>query len=351
MVDKALALGTGELLTPGERCLMAALLAHLDISATSDGQTSVWPGAARLTRLLGIGESTLRRLKSALEEKGFLLRRYDRRNRPLADDAIDLKPFLLRVPALLASIGHTENEIRTYRSEKRAEWCERAETEMSAQAPGVERPIRNLPSQTFVRTVIDEKEELAQSPMSDEAAMAVRLHPSLTGENAQSPDSLAGSLFGEERGGRLLAWARRRHGEKAILALAIAAQDDRLRDKAGWFAWFATTAETPDLTANAEALLKRRRGETGGPAISVSVPKEPLHARFFEAFEAKAGRASLSSYLSNATLSGAAGGALDISLPTRLAERRLKERFLSAITEAALEAGFTAITISGPRRE
>lgn len=354
MIDKALALGTGQDLTPSERCLMAALLAHLDVAGTAAGQTCVWPGAARLRALLCLGDSTLRRLKAALEEKGYIMRRYDRRNRPLAEGAIDLKPFLLKVPNILAELGHTEAELRSYRHDARTEWSQ-ASSEESAQAPADKRPNRNLPSDTIVRHVGHGETDL--DPVSQDCALAGRLHPPLASLPTHHDDrnrrltESAEVILGTSRGPKLLDWARRRHGDAAILALAIAAENPKLRDRAGWFGWFATSAETPDLTGNAEALLASSARKSVHVALPPPTPKAPQFKQLFESFERLTDRGVVASYLACADLCPDEDGSLRINLPTRTAEERLRHRHGEAIRLAAMEAGYTRVTITGPKRE
>jgi hypothetical protein len=354
MIDKALALGTAGELTPSERCLMAALLAHLDISGTSAGQTCVWPGAARLRTLLDLGDSTLRRLKAGLEEKGFIMRRYDRRNRPLPEGAIDLKPFLLRVPNILAEMGHTEAVLRSYRSDAAKEWCEEPPKE-SARAPADERPTRNPPSHTPVRHVGEDKPGV--DPASEDLRLAGRLHrplaalPSHTEEREAAIAATAETILGRSRGRKLFAWAQRRHGDTAVLALAIAAENPKLRDRAGWFGWFATSADTPDLAGNAEALLAASKTRTTREPLPQPEPPDERFRGFFDIFEGLTDRGVVSSYLAGSKLQGEPCGPLTIHLATRTAEERLRQRHWKALGLAATEAGFTEVTLAGPKRE
>lgn len=329
MVDKALALGTAELLTAPERCLMMALLAHLDIAATAGGATAVWPGAGRLCALLGIGQSTLRRLKSSLEEKGFILRRYDRRNRPLRDGAIDLKPFLLKVPEILAALGHTEDLVADRRRALAAERAD-AGADMGASPPETERPIEEtFPEEISERAGSDE-EDRGHSSLAE----AERIMPGV----ADGPADTAARLFGPSRGARLWRWARQRRGEDAILALAVAAKSPHVRDRSAWFAWYATHAGAFDLAGCAAAIPS---APGGGGTARVEAPFRPLA----DSFAREAGPEAAYSYLSDASFEAGEGGRLCVTVARRTAHARLCGALRPALERAARTHGFASCTV------
>ncbi|MEO1043481.1 MAG: hypothetical protein AAFX52_14465 [Pseudomonadota bacterium] len=341
MVDKALALGTAELLTPQERCLMAALLAHLDISKTATDDTAVWPSAERLCRLLAIAPSSLRRLKSSLEEKGFLLRRYDRRNRPLKDGAIDLKPFLLRVSGICHDLGHTEQTLRDDR-QSRAHERNDQRADVIAHPLTTKRPYRNPPLETFVSSDTDDLEEGVCS-------LTKALLPDILDTNVNDEmgklRSCATDLLNDERAPRLLSWAERRHGHRAALALAIAATNPKIRDKAAWLGWFATTTSPVDLEGSAEAILKARP-----KPITWAVSKPGSIAdRAVTAFQSRAGEGPAASYLSQASFC-VEQGTLVVSVPTRLAQERLDASYQSAMLEAAMAVGAASFRVDRLRQ-
>lgn len=345
MVDKALALGTADVLTPQERCLMAALLAHLDISKTATDDTSVWPSTERLCRLLAIAPSSLRRLKSSLEDKGFLLRRYDQRNRPLKDGSIDLKPFLLKVSQLCEELGHTEKAIRDDRQSRHHERNDQR-SDVIAHPLNHERPYRNPPQQTFVSSDTDLLEEggvcsLTKALLPDVFGPAVNVNDEIAHLRAQSV-----TLLGDERAPRLLSWAERRHGKRAALALAVAAISPKIRDRAAWLGWFATTTNPVDLEGSAEAILKAR------PKAIPAAVCEPgsMRDRVLTAFKEVAGEEASASYLSQASLA-LEGATLVVTAPTRLAQNRLDGAYQSALMRAAEAVGASAIAVRrAPRR-
>ncbi|MEM1381212.1 MAG: hypothetical protein AAGH41_11390 [Pseudomonadota bacterium] len=330
MIDKALALGTASLLSAQERCLMMALLSHLDIQETAANKTSVWPGAGRLCRLLEIGESTLRRLKASLEEKGFLMRRYDRRNRPLRDGALDLKPFLLKVPELLAALGHTEELLS---AERAASWSDRDALvpNQSAPPPNSERAIiETLPEEISERSSIECDEVTGNSETLRTASL---LDPQL----AKRPAQAASRVFGEGRGSRLWSWAERRHGDRAVLGLAIATCHPKINNPAGWFGWFATTSADVDLEGMAYSILQSR-------PKAIAPADDPLLARLMDAFAEDAGRDAALSYLSSAQIVPVQT-TLTVTVPSTMARRRLRERFGGALAKAAQALGFETVEV------
>lgn len=326
MIDKALALGTAQDLTPQERCLMMALLAHLDVQGTAADETAVWPGAGRLCTMLDIADSSLRRLKGSLEQKGFILRRYDHRNRPLKKGAIDLKPFLLKVPDLLASIGHTISKDQTGTEARYAERCEHRPIE-SAHPPKVERVYkRNPPTEISERTTSEIRKD-------DVAVLAEALLPSVT----SNPDGHAIKLLGERKGPRLWSWAKRRHGERAALGLAVASTNPKVNDPAGWFGWFATTSTEVDLEGLGESLLRHRPSPL--PAI-----EDPLVVQLIDGFAKEAGHAAATSYLAQAE-AVASEGTLYLAPAGQTAKHRLAARFDGELSTAAEGLGYTGYVL------
>ena len=68
---------------------------------------------------MGISEASLRRYKASLENRGYLIRHYDRRNRPLEKGAIDLAPLLQQISTLLSVVEATFTDQRRYYEEQR----------------------------------------------------------------------------------------------------------------------------------------------------------------------------------------------------------------------------------------
>ena len=114
-LDRACAQGTPDL-SAGERCLLAFYLSHLSTKDQADGKSCVWPGAWNAANALGVAQSTIRRHKAALEEKGLIIRKYDHFNRPVDGGAIDLKPFIVSAAQRLKDI---DKRLRDRRAEPR----------------------------------------------------------------------------------------------------------------------------------------------------------------------------------------------------------------------------------------
>lgn len=117
-IQQAIALGLPDL-SAQERDLLQFYTAFLNIASVKSGKTSVWPSNRITCQLLGISEASLRRYKASLENGGYLIRHYDRRNRPLEKGAIDLAPLLQQVSSLLASVEATFTDQRRYYDEQR----------------------------------------------------------------------------------------------------------------------------------------------------------------------------------------------------------------------------------------
>ncbi len=112
-VQQAIALGLPDL-SPQERDLLQFYSAFLNLTYVGDGKTSVWPSNRLACTLLGISVPTLRRYKASLEHRGYITRRYDRKNRPLKQGAIDLAPLLCQVRGLLKDIQGKFNAQQSY---------------------------------------------------------------------------------------------------------------------------------------------------------------------------------------------------------------------------------------------
>lgn len=337
-VDKALALGTADELSPQERCLMMALLAHLDIAATANGKTSVWPGSRRLCALIGVGESTLRRLKGSLEEKGFILRRYDRCNRPLKGGALDLSPFLARVEELCQAIGHTDREIGSAVKKDRSERHD-YRPKLSARVPANERPIRNTQQDIHKRSPLLILQG-TKPPKQSEEETAEFLCPGIT----EKPLAKASKLLGERKAKRLWNWARQRHGKTAYLALALATTDQSIKNPEGWFGWFATSSKDIDLREQITKLTIQMRKNAPPPTSD-----DPLHSALLSRMADDVGLDASRSYLSGAKISSGEGGRLLVRTSSRIAKQRLITRFAPVLEQSAKDMGFAGIEVSSPR--
>ncbi|TAL42222.1 MAG: helix-turn-helix domain-containing protein, partial [Salinibacterium sp.] len=98
-VKDAIVLGTPEL-TMTERCVLLAYAAHLGQDRMLLGDAYVWPSAELIADHLSCSEATVRGARRTLEMKGYLVRDYNRANRPAGPKAIDLAPLVARLSEL-----------------------------------------------------------------------------------------------------------------------------------------------------------------------------------------------------------------------------------------------------------
>lgn len=113
-IKDAIVLGTPEL-SPPERAVLLALWAHVNADRLERGDAFVWPGAELMSLYLDMSESTIRRHRSALERKGYLLRDYNNANRPAYGEAFNLGPTVAR----LEEMERHEEACRAAMEEKR----------------------------------------------------------------------------------------------------------------------------------------------------------------------------------------------------------------------------------------
>ena len=287
-VMRAQSQGTPQL-SDGARSLLGFYLSHLNTQKLGEGQTSVWPGNASAAEALGKRDPTIRRLKGELERAGYLLRNYDRRNRPMEGDAIDLGPFLAQIPEILRDIDQR-------RTNRRAQWQQVRKADQTTQcakssgeALKIERqnsPLDSLDSCLEFRGFEKEKEESSgispqnqRNSSKQEAKQSINdakiinqaldLSPSL--KQAINPEEEGVStaiaatkiwaalpgLFPSDSANSIshtFLWCAKRHGAKAFLYLAIALEDPMTKDPRKLFGWFATNPEKIDISRNLERI-------------------------------------------------------------------------------------------------
>ena len=271
-------------LSDGARSLLNLYLTCLDTRKLADGVTSVWPGNGTAGRKLGKKDPTIRRLKGELEKAGYLIRKYDRRNRPLDGDAIDLAPFLAMVPSLLRSLDEDAAERKAAWEEQRKPDASTAHAEMSGD------PLKNEP-QNSTRKLFDsclgsegfEKDEAdslstPSTPMpasmqafreakviNDALELSPRLKAAMDPEDEGISAQQAGEriwsvlpdLFpndGANSMNHTFLWCAQRHGAQAFVFLAVALEDPTVKDARKMFGWFATHPEKIDLSRNLERI-------------------------------------------------------------------------------------------------
>jgi hypothetical protein len=367
-IDRAAAQGTPSL-SDAARSLLHFYLTHLSITDIESGETAIWPGAVAAMEALGIGEASLRRRKRELEAAGFIIRQYDRRNRPLDQAAIDLAPFLERVPAILEELAaRLESRKRRFADAREAD----ASTEnaiTTAQAIKDDRLKQSYFKESDTCTAIEDVRAGPTEPPPPTAApaasdlqedaktirMALDLSPKLSAalapDGARVTPRLAGNrlndalaeLFPEGKArniGHTFLWAARRFGAGAWLRLAIAIEDPAVKDPIRYFGWLATTDQTIDIAPNIERLRALHP-----PPLKLDAPADDLGRAAAEAIAGRIGAETFNAWFDRkATRFGVFRG--DLLIETESAAALRKMRDLSAdLNAAAGVLGFEGVTI------
>ncbi|MEM6415470.1 MAG: DnaA N-terminal domain-containing protein [Pseudomonadota bacterium] len=280
---RAAAIGTASL-SDAARSLLTVYLCHLDTRRLSEGLTCVWPGNEAVGQAIGKTDSTIRRLKGDLEKAGYILRQYDRRNRPLEGGAIDLSPFLTAAPAILEDIEAKSAARKQAWADARKPASPKVVSISSGEAPKSARQnsTRKLsdPCLEFsefekakegkppinTRVIADAKQLiLDQQAINQALDLSKRLKNEIDPEGeGVSPTQAADRIWealpklfpndGAHSLGHTFLWCAKRHGAKAFLYLAVALEDPTVKDPRKLFGWFATHTEDIDLSRNLERI-------------------------------------------------------------------------------------------------
>ncbi len=300
-----------------ERTLLSVLLCRLNVDQLKSGDCYVWMGNWLLCRILRIGDRALRGLKASLERKGLLLRHYDKRNRPVEKGALDLRPFLCRLPELLEKSEALFNESRDRFEDQRqgTSWTS-SEEEYRFREGGNEIPpnSHNLTEDVSVQGE-EEKEPLIAASNHDlqgdeapdcltddgteadmglpkvrafwrgcgqpgsqryrtavEQLKALRVIDESFGQLIDDHSIESGDVdailcataayvdthFAPKRNPReTLIWGLRKHGWKACLIAVLAQADDSILKPDNWFGFMCSRDQGAlDLTENLERVLK-----------------------------------------------------------------------------------------------
>lgn len=87
-------------LTPAQRSTLLVYVECLNDERLKEGDASVWPSTGLVAARLGCGLAQARANRSALERAGFMVRDYNRANRPAGTEAYDLRPLMARLEEL-----------------------------------------------------------------------------------------------------------------------------------------------------------------------------------------------------------------------------------------------------------
>ena len=116
-VERAVLKGTPEL-SPGARHLLQLYMDCLFDEDLQQSKTTVFPGSRTLELESGCVDRTIRRQRRELEAGGYIVRRFNKANRPEGTEAVDLAPTIAR----LAELEAVATGSRERRAEERAAW-------------------------------------------------------------------------------------------------------------------------------------------------------------------------------------------------------------------------------------
>jgi hypothetical protein len=135
-VAAAVLKGTPTLTTP-QRLTLLLYVEHLNQDRLEQDIACVWPSTGLIAEYLGCSESQARTNRRGLEAAGFMVRDYNRANRPAGLEAYDLRPLMARLDEMEA----VDAAIREAAATRRALYAEAVAfpTKYSAQAPGFRR--------------------------------------------------------------------------------------------------------------------------------------------------------------------------------------------------------------------
>jgi len=177
-VAAAVLKGTPTLTTP-QRMTLLLYVEHLNQDRLETDIACVWPSTALVADYLGCSESQARANRRALEAAGYMVRDYNRANRPAGLEAYDLRPLMARLDELEA----VDAAVREAAAARRAMYSEAVVfgSRYSAQAPESRR--------------LEQSESNLDSSVPDKDAATPRLQPKgrattrpARGQNPQSSD-------------------------------------------------------------------------------------------------------------------------------------------------------------------
>ncbi len=362
-LDRAIAQGTPDL-SSGARCLLMFYASHLAVDDIKHNQTSVFPGAARATACLGVSPATLRRHKSELEEAGFIIRCYDRRNRPLEGGAIELSPLLMKIPAILAKLSAN---MEAQRDHWRSGRCPDAASSLSAQERKDE-PL-NKPKKSSENSFVDGRIEgggghqpAGSGPVAPIPAdttlieqilrHAPKLRAALPAEFEPADPMATGALravlpdlFPNESAasiGHTGLWAEQRLGTAMFAAVAIAIEDPEVRRPAAYFGRLVTRAEGYDPRENL-----KRLAELNPAQVELERHGDPLSDRVLEGLADQIGIPAATSWFGGGRVRiGLHDSALVIETSGSFASQRIRERYLEELSAVALKEGVLKVDVT-----
>ena len=188
-VEDAVILGAKDL-RPIQRLVLLHYVRRLNQDQLENNIACVWPSSARVAGEIGCSESTLRGHRKALEAMGYMVRDYNRANRPADVEAYDLAPLLARLSELEAAAEAFDEAFRAERA-RQSEHLVADRGGISARAPKSRRLEQSqLNASSSVRGM-DAPPARSQSSAQRQAAATGQASKS----SGQRPDSANGSAI------------------------------------------------------------------------------------------------------------------------------------------------------------
>lgn len=254
-----LVLNGARMLTPELSYGALALLARLcefvyDSDRWATGQVIVTPGNSRLAAIFATSERTVRRFLQELEDRQWIIRRYNQANRRSDLAGIDLRPVAARLEALRQADAALTESLRAERQERAEEVAQEVpptRTDLSAREDEsvhlnslTRNPLRINPVQAAPQ--LDEQVRemvslmLAASPTLQRALTPLELME--LSEGASAPLALVplvravSWLVRNRIGLQGTVWAEglARHGAAALAAAVVAVERDDVVKRAGY---------------------------------------------------------------------------------------------------------------------
>jgi hypothetical protein len=166
-------------LTIQQRMTLLLYVEHLNQDRLEKDVACVWPSTALIADYLGCSESTARANRRGLEAAGYMVRDYNRANRPAGVEAYDLAPLVARLDEMEAA----DTALREAAQARRAQYLEPV---VFAQRYTAQAPISRRLEQSQKNASSSVQDKDAPTPRSSSFARPAT--PPATSENNESSD-------------------------------------------------------------------------------------------------------------------------------------------------------------------
>jgi len=150
-------------LTVQQRLTLLLYVEHLNQDRLEKDIACVWPSTALIADYLGCSESTARANRRGLEAAGYMVRDYNRANRPAGVEAYDLAPLVARLEEMEAIDVETRDAVQA----RRAQYLEPV---VFAQRHTAQAPINTHLEQSYKKLSSTVQEMDATTPRSNTSA-------------------------------------------------------------------------------------------------------------------------------------------------------------------------------------